>query len=336
MFLIWLGILICLIHSAMFSGLNIGFFGLSRLRLEVQAEAGNDDAKRILKLRQDSHLLLATLLWGNVSCNVLIALLSDSVMAGVGAFIFSTFGITLFGEIFPQAYLARHILRASMILVPIIKFYQILFYPVAKLTAVLLDQWLGKEEITYFQEKEFMIMLKRHAQSDLTDLERLESMGAINFLALDDIKIKDEGETLHPQSIINLPTTAKGLPVFPTFDKEFDDLFLQRVHSSSEKWVIITNESNKPILVLNADQFLRDVMYGKNVKSIYMYCHRPIVVDSPEARLGEIMLKFKIQAEHSEDDVIDHDLILYWNEEKRIITGADILGRLLRGIVKKS
>ena len=36
---------------------------------------------------------------------------------------------------------------------------------------------------------------------------------------------------------------------------------------------------------------------------------------------------------HPEDDVIDNDLILVWGEEKRIITGADLLGRLLRGIV---
>jgi len=32
--------------------------------------------------------------------------------------------------------------------------------------------------------------------------------------------------------------------------------------------------------------------------------------------------------------VIDEDRILFWNEDKRIITGSDILGRLLRGIVR--
>jgi hypothetical protein len=31
---------------------------------------------------------------------------------------------------------------------------------------------------------------------------------------------------------------------------------------------------------------------------------------------------------------VDEDIILYWGESKRIITGSDILGRLLRGIVK--
>ena len=41
----------------------------------------------------------------------------------------------------------------------------------------------------------------------------------------------------------------------------------------------------------------------------------------------------KVKPEHPEDDVIDNDLILVWGEQKRIITGADLLGRLLRGIV---
>jgi metal transporter CNNM len=32
--------------------------------------------------------------------------------------------------------------------------------------------------------------------------------------------------------------------------------------------------------------------------------------------------------------VIDADVILVWGAEKRVITGADILGRLLRGIAR--
>ena len=35
-----------------------------------------------------------------------------------------------------------------------------------------------------------------------------------------------------------------------------------------------------------------------------------------------------------DDDVIDKDIFLLWADEKRIITGSDILGRLLRGIVQ--
>ena len=45
-----------------------------------------------------------------------------------------------------------------------------------------------------------------------------------------------------------------------------------------------------------------------------------------------VIQKLRVHPEHAEDDVIDNDLILCWAEERRIITGADLLGRLLRGI----
>lgn len=331
----WIGVVICLMHSAVFSGLNLGFFGVSRLRLEIQADTGNADAKRILGLRKDAHFLLATILWGNVSSNVLLTLLTDSVMAGVSAFLFSTVGITFFGEIIPQAFMAKNALRASIVLVPIIKFYQTVLYVVAKPTALLLDFWLGKEEILYFREDEIMIMLKRHSQADLSDLTRLESLGAMNFLALDDVRIEDEGEIIDPKSIIMLPTAESGLPIFPDFQKTPDDPFLQQLHASGKKWVIVVDDKKQPTSVIHADHFLRDIIYGKEIRSLYTYCHRPIVINKPGTLLGEVLLRLKVRAENAEDDVVDDDLILYWGKQKRIITGADILGRLLRGIVKR-
>ena len=334
-FWVWCGVAISLLHSALFSGLNLGFFGVSRLRLELLAEAGNEDARRILNLRKDAYYLLSTILWGNVASNVMIALLTDSVMSGVYAFILSIFGITLFGEIFPQAYLAKNVLKMSFMVVPIVRFYQTLLYPIARPTALLLDLWLGKEKILYFNEKEIVIMLKRQAQSKITDVGGLESLGAMNFLALDDVKVKDAGEVINPRSIITLPVSENGQPIFPSFSQDANDPFLQTIQASREKWVIITDSLKNPVLVINADLFLRDVAYEEEIKSILTYSHRPIVVTTPETVLGEVIFKFKVHAESSEDDVIDDDLILYWAEQKRIITGADILGRLLRGIVNR-
>jgi metal transporter CNNM len=43
--------------------------------------------------------------------------------------------------------------------------------------------------------------------------------------------------------------------------------------------------------------------------------------------------QLRVSPERAGDDVVDNDLILVWGEQKRIITGADLLGRLLRGIV---
>jgi len=53
----------------MFSGLNLALPGISRLRLEVEASAGNPAAVKILTLRRDFSFLLTTILWGNVAIN---------------------------------------------------------------------------------------------------------------------------------------------------------------------------------------------------------------------------------------------------------------------------
>jgi hypothetical protein len=52
-----------------------------------------------------------------------------------------------------------------------------------------------------------------------------------------------------------------------------------------------------------------------------------------KTKLGDVIGHMKVVPEHPDDDVIDNDLILVWGDQKRIITGADLLGRLLRGIV---
>ena len=61
--------------------------------------------------------------------------------------------------------------------------------------------------------------------------------------------------------------------------------------------------------------------------------HRPVIVRDMETRLGEVIGHLKVVPERPDDDVIDNDLILVWGSQRRIITGSDLLGRLLRGIV---
>jgi len=127
--LIWVGIIFCISQSAMFSGLNLAFFSIAKLRLEIESKKNNPHAIKIARLRQDSNFLLTTILWGNVGINVLLTLLSNSVMVGAVAFIFSTFIITFFGEIIPQAYFSRNALKIASLLSPVLRFYQFLLFP---------------------------------------------------------------------------------------------------------------------------------------------------------------------------------------------------------------
>jgi len=194
--LTWVAIGFCISQSAIFSGLNLAFFSLSRLQLEVESRKGNKAAKTVLALRDDSNFLLATILWGNVGINVLLTMLSDSVLAGVSAFLFSTIAITIVGEITPQAYFSRNALKMGSLLSPVIRFYQFLLFPVTRPTAFILDAWLGKEGITYFAESELRNIIRQHIAAEEADLNHVEGIGALNFFALDEIDVIEEGDLL--------------------------------------------------------------------------------------------------------------------------------------------
>lgn len=330
----WAGIGLCLVQSGLFSGLNLALLGLSRLQLEVEAKAGNAHAIRILDIRKDSNFLLTTILWGNVAVNCLLTLLSDSVMAGVGAFMFSTVGITLIGEIGPQAYFSRNAMRIGSALVPFVRFYQKVLFPVAKPTALVLDRWLGEEEIAYFRERELREVIRHHMEAEDSDLERTEGRGILNFLVLDDLPVGEEGEPIDPNSVLSLPV-AIDLPVFPDFTNAVDDPFLRSVEASGRKWIVITDSASEPRLVLDADGLLRAALFASEPPDPYAFCHRPLVVNDEATPLGVVMRKLVVEPASAQDDVIDSDVILVWSESPRIITGADLLGRLMRGIARK-
>jgi metal transporter CNNM len=332
-FISWLGIVFCISQSALFSGSNLAFFSISKLRLEVEVAQKNPNAEKMLALRQDANFLLTTILWGNVGINVLLTLISNSVMAGLSAFLFSTVVITFVGEIIPQAYFSRHAIKSAAVLAPIIKIYQAILYPVAKPCAWVLDRWLGREGIHYFREEDLRHVIKMHMDSEDADVNAVEGEGALNFLSLDDLLVTQEGEPVDPQSIIPIQNDGQGNIVFPQFEPSQDDPFLKAVEISGKKWAILADRQNFPRMVLDADGFLRSALFRKTACKPLVFCHRPVTVTDLKVTLGDVIQQLKAPTTSPHDDVVDHDIILVWTDEiKRVITGADILGRLLRGI----
>ncbi len=326
---VWLGIVLCVTQSAMFSGLNLAFFGVSRLQLEVEAET-NVRAERVLRMRKDSNFLLTTILWGNVSINVLLTLLSNSVLTGLMAFVFSTFVITFLGEIFPQAYFSRHALKMASLLYPILRMYQIILYPVAKPAAMILDAWLGKESVELFREQVIKDMLMKHVEAHDSDVGEVEGIGALNFLEIDDLEALEEGVLIDPSSVLKLPTDI-DLPRLPTHNQTTDDPTLQKIHASGKKWVVLADLKGEPQLLLDADEFLRASLLDKGPINPYKYCHRPIILTNPKTKLGTV-LRLLRQSKTVNRGVIENDVVLIWSAQPRIITGADLFDRLLHGI----
>lgn len=319
----------------MFSGANLAYFSLGRMRLEAEVEKGNKPAEKVLALRDDSNLLLCTILWGNVSVNVLLAMLSGSVFAGVGAFIFSTVGITFFGEILPQAYFSRHALRIGALLSPVMRTYQILLYIVAKPCSIILDGWIGPEGPTFYRERDIEIILEKHIREDDSEISANEGRGALNFLDLDDRQIAEEGCALDPDTIYAFKDNL-DLPVIPSLDTEEGKQWVEDLKKQPNHWAVLLGERGVPLLVLNTTEYLSALFANGAETSAYDFCHRPILVESPEETLDHVLGDFVVDVRHIDDHVVDRDVVIYWTpSKKRIITGADILGRLLKGIARR-
>lgn len=333
--IIWLGIAVAIAHAAMFSGLNLAVFSVSRLRLEIEASTGNASAATVRELRRNSNFTLATILWGGVATDVLITLLSESVLNGVLAFVFSTFIITCLCEIAPQAYFSRHALRLAARFAPLLRLYGILLYPISRPTAAVLDAWLGSEALRYLREGDFRALIAQHIKAPgRAEVSAMEGTGALNFLELDDIQIGNEGEELDARSILTLPVRGEE-PEFPPFARSPSDPFLRRVNEADKKWVIVADPAGKPRLALNAHRFLRDALFAPAAPDPRRYAHCPVVTGEPDTPLGELVCLLRVRPRTDQDDVVDDDVILLWGERKRIVTGADLLGRLLRGIARR-
>jgi metal transporter CNNM len=337
--LTWVGILLCLSQSAIMSGLNLAIFSLGKLELEVAAKKGDARAKRILQLRQDANLTLVTILWGNVSVNVLLALLSGSVLSGVAAFLFSTVVITLFAEIMPQAYFSRHALSIGALLAPVLRVYRLALFPVAWPTAWLLNVWLGGEPVRYFREQDMRHVIQLHMDATESDIARIEGQGALNFLELDDVRLDQEGEPLDPDSVLALEFDGDH-PVFPRIDATAEDSFLRAVNRSGKSSVVIVDPQGQPRLVLRSNDFIRAALFAPDGFDPQRHCHRPIVVHDAKATLGEVIPRYHVRShkagEAAIEDIIEDDVILLWQDAPRIVTGTDILGRLLRGIARRA
>jgi len=323
---VWIGIFLCLSQSAMFSGLNLACFSVSRIQLEIEASSNNQDAVKVLGLRKDANFLLTTILWGNVGVNTLLALLSGSVLGGIAAFLFSTVFITIFAEIIPQSYFSRKALRVAALLSPAVRFYQVLLYPVAKPTAIFLDSWLGPEGVHYLREEMLQQYILKSMGTKGSDIGTFEGRGAINFLALDSRRVSEEGEIVDPGSVVSLPVVDGSLKM-PQLDSAPRESFIQRVQASSRKWVILTDPDGTPHLLLNADRFLRGVFSGQRV-DLHDYCVKPIITHDPQVTLEQTLMHAKL----SENKSTEKGLILFWGTEKRIIAHADLLSRVFEGV----
>ncbi len=195
--------------SAVCSGLNIALMSLQIGDLKRKAKLGDAAAKRVLPLRKNGNLTLASILFGNVlaisACSLVLDQHFNGIIAGLG----SSLLIVIFGEILPQAWFARHALAYSALFTPLLNVLIFITYPVSKPMQLLLDKLLGDELSHLHSRRELGIMITEHLGRDESELDEDEVEIIRGALTLSEKRVRDimtpmsKVYWLTPDTIIN-------------------------------------------------------------------------------------------------------------------------------------
>lgn len=176
---LWVSLIIigvCLMFSALFSGLNLGLMSLDRTDLKILCNTGTEAeknyARAIQPVRDHGNFLLCSILLGNVLVNSTFTILLDSLTSGLVAVICSTIAIVIFGEITPQAICSRHGLAVGAKTIMITKAVMLITFPLSYPTSKVLDVLLGEEIGNFYNRERLKELVK--VTTDINDLDKDE------------------------------------------------------------------------------------------------------------------------------------------------------------------
>ena len=184
-------VLMLLSLSAVCSGLNIAVMSLDLAELKRKAKLGNKNAKRVLPLRQNVHLLLGSILFTNVAAASSTAIVLGQHFNGLVAGIVSTFLLVVIGEVFPQALLSKNSLAWSSRFTPLLKLMIVITYPASKPLQLLLDKLFPTTGRPLQSRGELGLMIAEHMISDESELDEDEVEIIRGALQLSEKRVRD-------------------------------------------------------------------------------------------------------------------------------------------------
>lgn len=178
-------VLLLVLASAIFSGLNIALMSLDPERLRRQIKLGNKSAAKVLPFRLNIHLALASILLTNIGVISATSLVLDEHLSGIAAGILSTLLIVIFGEVLPQAFFAKNALLWTARFAWLLRLTTLVSYVVAKPLQLLLDRIVGHQPHRLYGREELGLLITEHvgaAQSEL-DEDEVEILRSVLMLS---------------------------------------------------------------------------------------------------------------------------------------------------------
>jgi putative hemolysin len=300
-----IALVILLALSGFFSSAETALFSISRTKARFLAKDGRRRDQLILRMKQDPHRLLTTILIGNNVVNVAASALATALTlsnfphyaVGVATFVM-TFLILVFGEVFPKSLATRNNIAIARSVIGPLYILAVLFTPVIlvlnfipKLTGRIRE----KHTITEEELMTFVEVVEEEGEIKEAEKELIE-----NIFEFDDTKaseimtprgdmfVVDIGEPLDLKAV-----AQSGFTRIPVVEGDVDhvvgilnikDVFMHQATSSEP--VQLTNIMHKPYFVpenKKLDKLLQQFKKRSN--------HIAIVVDEHGGVSGLITLE---------------------------------------------
>lgn len=188
-YIVYVVVFFCYCCSALFSGVNLSLLSIDSNTISF-LEASEDPLDQKMgaafkSIHSDENWLICTILAGNVLVNSASSILLSTEGSALIAVIISTFTISIFCEIMPQAILYRFRIKGSYYTLWYTKAAKFILAPIAWPLSRLIGLIISQDGFTVMSQKEMIGFLELSGQ---LDSERKIVYGA---LSLSNFKVKD-------------------------------------------------------------------------------------------------------------------------------------------------
>ncbi len=333
-------LLVLVLLSAFFSGVETALVSLSEIKVKSLVMEGKKGAAALSKLKSNPRRMIITILLFNnlvnIGASAFAAVVAIDLFGSTGLGIATavmTFLILVFGEITPKTYAANNAVSVSLIVSRPLHFLSTIFSPIIIILEKIVGSLLSEKfvgQAKQITEAEFLTMLELSAKQKV--LEKKEKEFIEGILEFNDIKVH---KVMIPRvEMFSLPASMpikkavkeiikKNFSRIPIFEKNADNI-VGIVHLRDVLTAVALNEDKKSLknisidpLFVSEEEIISEVFKKFQKRNI----HLAIAVDEFGGTAGLVTLEDLM--EEIVGDIIDESDVS--NDKIRRLNGKSII-----------